>query len=109
MLLTLVLLVAAAPVKVTPAAGVNEGIVPLRLVMPAPLGAEQARKDAVALSALLSEAMHRQVVAEIASPKVLPMLVAQGVADLGWLSAAQYVEAAAASRGKVVPAAKLVR
>jgi phosphonate transport system substrate-binding protein len=37
------------------------------------------------------------------------MLLAQGVVDLGWLSAAQYVEAAAASHGGVVPAAKLMR
>jgi phosphonate transport system substrate-binding protein len=53
--------------------------------------------------------MKRKVVAEVASPKVLPMLLAQGVVDLGWLSAAQYVEAAAASHGAVVPAAKLMR
>src|SRR4051794_3376848 len=98
-----------APVKAQPAAGSNEGLVPLRLALPSPLGADQARKDANELSALLSEAMKRKVVAEVASPKVLPMLLAQGVVDIGWLSAAQYVEASSASHGAVVPAAKLVR
>ena len=98
-----------APVKAQPAAGSNEGLVPLRLALPSPLGADQARKDANELSALLSEAMKRKVVAEVASPKVLPMLLAQGVVDIGWLSAAQYVEASAASHGGVLPAAKLVR
>jgi phosphonate transport system substrate-binding protein len=95
--------------EVTPAAGSNEGLVPLRLGMPSPLGAEQARKDARELSALLSSAMKRKVIAEVASPKVLPLLLAQGGVDLGWLSAAQYVEASAASHGSVVPVAKLVR
>jgi phosphonate transport system substrate-binding protein len=102
-------LLLAAEVTPQPAAGSNEGLVPLRLAMPSPLGAEQARKDAAELSTLLSNAMKRKVVAEVASPKVLPLLLAQGVVDLGWLSAAQYVEAAAASHGAVSPAAKLVR
>src|SRR5437764_8559190 len=103
------LLALAADVTPQPAAGSNEGLVPRRLGMPSPLGAEQARKDAAELSTLLTSAMKRKVVAEVASPKVLPMLLAQGVVDLGWLSAAQYVEAAAASHGAVVPAAKLMR
>jgi phosphonate transport system substrate-binding protein len=105
----LAILLLAAEVTAQPAAGSNEGLVPLRLGMPSPLGAEQARRDAKELSALLTSAMKRKVVAEVASPKVLPMLLAQGVVDLGWLSAAQYVEAAAASHGTVVPAAKLMR
>ena len=105
----LAILLIAADVTPQPAAGSNEGLVPLRLGMPSPLGAEQARKDAAELSTLLTSAMKRKVVAEVASPKVLPMLLAQGVVDLGWLSAAQYVEAAAASHGAVVPAAKLMR
>src|SRR5205085_5803438 len=105
----LAILLIAADVTPQPAAGSNEGLVPLRLGMPSPLGAEQARKDAAELSTLLSGAMKRKVVAEVASPKVLPTLLAQGVVDLGWLSAAQYVEASAASHGAVVPAAKLVR
>ncbi|HEX9576104.1 MAG TPA: PhnD/SsuA/transferrin family substrate-binding protein [Myxococcales bacterium] len=107
MLFAILLLV--ADVTPQPAAGSNEGLVPLRLGMPSPLGAEQARKDAAELSTLLTSAMKRKVVAEVASPRVLPMLLAQGVVDLGWLSAAQYVEAAAASHGAVVPAAKLMR
>jgi ABC-type phosphate/phosphonate transport system substrate-binding protein len=107
MLFAILLLV--ADVTPQPAAGSNEGLVPLRLGMPSPLGAEQARKDAAELSTLLTSAMKRKVVVEVASPKVLPMLLAQGVVDLGWLSAAQYVEAAAASHGAVVPAAKLMR
>src|SRR5258705_13156581 len=94
---------APSPVKVQAAAGVNEGLVPLRLGMPSPLGEEQARKDAAALSALLTEAMKRKVVAEVASPKALPKLLASGTVDLGWLSAAQYVEASAASNGAVIP------
>src|SRR5437763_9678265 len=105
----LLALLLCADVTPQPAAGSNEGIVPLRLGMPSPLGAEQARKDAAELSTLLSGAMKRKVVAEVASPKVLPTLLAQGVVDLGWLSAAQYVEASAASHGAVVPAAKLMR
>lgn len=91
-----------------PAAAAEDA--PLRLAMSSPLGEEQARKDAVELSAVLSAALHRKVVAEVASPKTLPGLLARGVVDLGWLSAAQYIDATAAVRkGQVVPAAKLVR
>ena len=80
---------------------------PLRLAIPAPLGQEQARKDAADLSAFFSELLQRKVVAEVADAKALPGLLASGKVDLGWLSAAEYVEASAKAR--VLPVAKLVR
>ncbi len=80
---------------------------PLRLAISAPLGQEQARKDAADLSALFSQLLDRKVVAEVVDAKALPDLLATGKIDLGWLSAAQYVEASA--KAKVVPVAKLVR
>jgi phosphate/phosphite/phosphonate ABC transporter binding protein len=80
---------------------------PLRLAIPAPLGQEQARKDAAELSALFTELLQRKVVAEVADARALPQLLASGRADLGWLSAAEYVQASA--KAKVVPVAKLVR
>lgn len=80
---------------------------PLRLAIPAPLGHEQAARDAGELSALFSQLLGRKVAAQVADAKALPQLLARGQVDLGWLSAAEYVDASAKAR--VVPVAKLVR
>lgn len=92
-----------------PAAAPVAPLAPLKVAIPAPLGAEQAKKDAATLQKLLSDALHRPVIAEVQSAKVLPLSLAEGAVDAAWLSASQYLDAARASHNKVLPAAKLVR
>lgn len=76
----------------------------LKFALSSPLGPEQARKDALDLSALLTGALHQPVEAQVAPHDELPLLLAQGKVDLAWLSASQYVRAAPA-----VPVAKALR
>ena len=79
----------------------------LKLALSSPLGAEQAQKDAADLSQLLTQALHQDVVAEVVPHDQLAPLLAQGLVDMAWCSAGQYV--AASARARVEPVAKLIR
>ena len=76
----------------------------LKIALSSPLGSEQAQKDAARLAALLTEALHQQVEAQVVAHDDLPLLLAQGRVDLAWLSSSQYLRARPA-----VPVAKLIR
>jgi len=80
---------------------------PLRLAVPDPLGLERAKQDAAAIAELLGKQLGRQVVGQAVRAAEIPALVASGKVDLGWLSAAEYIDAAKAA--KVLPVARLVR
>src|SRR5438552_9152847 len=76
----------------------------LKLAISSPLGSQQAKQDAVELSALFTDALHQPVEAQVVSHDDLPLLLAQGKVDLAWLSASQYVRATPS-----VAVAKLLR
>lgn len=76
----------------------------LKIALSSPLGGEQAQKDAAQLAALLTEALHQPVEAQVAPHDDLPLLLAQGKVDFAWLSSSQYVRARPS-----VPVAKLIR
>jgi len=76
----------------------------LKIAISAPLGSQQAQKDAAELSALFTEALHQPVEASVVGHDDLPLMLAHGQVDLAWLSASQYVRAAPS-----VPVAKLLR
>lgn len=76
----------------------------LKFALSSPLGAEQAQKDAAALSAVLTEALRQPVQTAVVPHDELPRMLASGQVDLAWLSASQYLRAAPS-----VPVAKLVR
>jgi phosphonate transport system substrate-binding protein len=80
---------------------------PLKLAVPDPLGAEQAKKDVAAIAALLSQKLGRAVEGQVAAAADIPALVAQGKVDVAWLSASEYVRAA--QQGPVQPLSRLVR
>jgi phosphonate transport system substrate-binding protein len=90
-------------------AGVDETLPAMKLAIPAPLGVERAKEDAKAIAALLTKALGRTVTVEVVSGGDIPKLLATAKVDLAFLSAMQYVEAFDLSKGKVAPAAKLVR
>jgi len=79
---------------------------PLKLVLSGPLGAEQAKKDGRAVANALSAALARPVEFEVVPAADLPGILASGKADIGWLTALEYIAAEKASNGKIQPVAK---
>lgn len=98
----------AAPAA-TPAPAAAAEVPALKLVLPSPLGVERAKEDAKVISAILTKTIGRAVTAEVVAGSDIPKMLASGQADLAFVSAMQYVEASDLSKGKVAPAAKLVR
>jgi phosphonate transport system substrate-binding protein len=101
-----VLLLAGLLPTAAPAAA---ALPPLKLILPSPLGVERARSDAAQLAKLFTSILQREVTAEVAPNEQISALLADGKADLGWLSAAEFLEASRLSGGKVVPVSKLLR
>jgi phosphonate transport system substrate-binding protein len=102
---------ATAPAQPPPSAPVatTASSAPLKLLLPSPLGVERARSDAAQLAKLFTSLLQREVVAEVAPNAEIAAMLASGKADLGWLSAAEYLEASRLSGGRVAPVSKLLR
>ena len=96
---------AMADPQITKAAPDAKPVQAVKLVLSAPLSVEQGKKDGRAVANALSAALARPVEFEVVAAADLPGILASGKADIGWLTALEYI-AASKANGKLQPVAK---